>query len=70
LCWKSEVKVLFGIVSGSGMPLWKKVAFVVFILVAALVLHVRRSRQQDHFMISVLLAVIAVLFVWVIYVLP
>jgi hypothetical protein len=60
--------VVFGIVSDAGMPLWKKVAFVVFVLVAALVLYLLRSRPQHQFMFSVLLAFIAVLFVLVIYV--
>ncbi|MGB8259262.1 MAG: hypothetical protein WCE75_02875 [Terracidiphilus sp.] len=61
--------MLFGIASDAGTPLWKKVAFVVLVLIAALVLYVRRSRPQHQFMFSVLLAVIAVLFVLVIYVL-
>jgi hypothetical protein len=62
--------LLFGIASDAGTPLWKKVAFVVFIVAAALLLYVRRSRPQNQFMISVLLAVDAVLFVLVIYVIP
>jgi hypothetical protein len=61
--------VLFGIASDAGTPLWKKVAFVVLVLIAAFVLYLRRSRPQHQFTISVLLAVIAVLFVFVIYVL-
>ena len=60
--------MLLGIASDAGMPLWKKVAFLGFILVAALLLHVRHSRPQHQFMLSVLLAVLVVLFVLVIYV--
>jgi hypothetical protein len=60
--------VLLGIASDAGTPLWKKVAFLGFVLVAALLLHVRRSRPQHEFMMSVLLAVTVVLFVLVIYV--
>jgi hypothetical protein len=60
--------VLFGIASDAGTPLWKKVAFVVFILAAGLVLYGRRSRPQHQFLFSVFLAIIAVLFVLVIYV--
>ena len=60
--------MLFGIASDAGTRLWKKIAFVVFILVGALVLYLWRSRPQHQFMFSVLLAVIAVVFVLVIYV--
>ena len=60
--------MLFGPVYDPFTPQWKKLAFGVFLLIAALVLYVRRSRPQHQFMISVLLAVIAVLFFLVIYV--
>lgn len=60
--------MLFGPVYDPLTPQWKKLAFGAFILIAALVLYVRKSRPQHQFMISVLLAVIAVLFVLLIYV--
>ncbi len=60
--------MLFGPVYDPVTPQWKIFAFLGFFLIAALVLYVRRSRPQHQFMFSVLLAVIAVLFVLVIYV--
>jgi hypothetical protein len=60
--------MLFGPVYDPVTPQWKNFAFFGFFLIAALVLYVRRSRPQHQFMFSVLLAVIAVLFVLVIYV--
>jgi hypothetical protein len=49
-------------------PEWKKLAFLGFFFSAALVLYVGRSRPQRQLMAAVLLAVIAVLFVLVMYV--
>jgi hypothetical protein len=55
--------VLFG-----PAPEWKSLAFGAFILAAAFVLPLARSRQKQQFHYAVLLAVIAVLFVLVIYI--
>ena len=60
--------MLFGPVYDPVTPQWKKLAFLGFFLLAALVLYVGRKRPQHQLMISVLLAVIAILFVLVIYV--
>jgi hypothetical protein len=65
---KARKEVLFGPVYDVSTPEWKKFAFLGFFLIAALVLHVARSRPQHRFLFSVLLALIAVLFVLVIYV--
>jgi hypothetical protein len=69
LRWKGEVRVLFGPVYDPVTPQWKKLAFLGFFLIAALVLYVGRSRPQRQFMIALLLAVIAILFVLAMYVL-
>ena len=65
---KGKVRVLFGPVYDPCMPQSKKLVFGVFILVTALVLYVQRSGPQRQFVISALLAVIAVRFVLVMYV--
>ena len=68
LRWRCEVTVLFGPVYDPVTPRWKNVAFLGFILIAALALYVGRSRPQRQFMTALLLAVIVVLFVLVTYV--
>ena len=47
------MRVLLGIASDSGLPLWKKIAFLVFVLIATFVLYFRRSRPQHQSLISV-----------------
>lgn len=60
--------MLFGPVYDPVTPQWKKLAFVGFLLIAAFVLYAGRSRPKLRFTSALLLAVVAVLFVFTIYV--
>jgi len=60
--------VLFGPAYDPVTSQWKKLAFYGFILTAALVLYIARSKPQHRFIASLLLAIIVVLFVLIIHV--
>jgi hypothetical protein len=49
-------------------PEWKKLTFLGFVAIAALVLNVARTKPRQSFVIAIILATIAVVFIFVIYV--